>query len=156
CGGSWVHAQHYWDWLERQKSGSPTSRSDEPASSNIGESGLARRCPECGHFLAHAKVGHGLAFHIDRCTTCGGMWFNAGEWQTLRDRGLHTQVHFVFSAAWQAKLLREELSAAREQILRDRLGDGDLNEVKRIKQWIDSHPHRVELYAYLVPEAERR
>src|SRR5437763_1861151 len=102
CGGSWVHARHYWDWLERQKCGSATSRSDQPASSDIEQSGLARRCPECGHFLTHAKVGHGLPFHIDRCTTCGGMWFNAGEWQALRERNLHTQVHFVFSAARQA------------------------------------------------------
>jgi Zn-finger nucleic acid-binding protein len=160
CGGSWLHAQDYWDWLERQKNGSASSAPVEPTSVVpapvvIADATLARRCPECGHFLTHAKVGHGVLFHLDRCGTCGGLWFNAGEWPALRERQLHTQVHFVFSAAWQARIVREELMVAREAIVREKIGAADLDEIKRVKQWLDAHPHRAELYAYLMPEADR-
>jgi Zn-finger nucleic acid-binding protein len=156
CGGSWVHAQDYWDWLERQKAG-PTHgvTSDSPALVPRAHPARPRRCPECGHFLTHAKVGNGVMFHLDRCGTCGGIWFNAGEWQALRERQLHTQVHFVFSAAWQARVAREEQSAAREQILRGKLGAADLDEIKRVKRWIDAHQQRAALYAYLLPSEER-
>jgi hypothetical protein len=80
------------------------------------------------------------------------MWFNRGEWDVLRARELHTRLHFVFSAAWQAAVAREERSTAHEAILRQKLGAADLEEIKRIKRWIESHPHKSELYAYLQPE----
>ena len=155
CDGVWLPSQAYWAWLERQHG---TTRSEPTLSTGVDQIApaadppLARRCPECGHFLTRAKVGHGLTFHVDRCGTCGGMWFNHGEWDALRAQQLHTRLHFVFSAAWQAAVAREDRLTAHEEILRQKLGATDLDEIKRVKQWIESHPHRAELFAYLQPE----
>jgi Zn-finger nucleic acid-binding protein len=154
CKGVWLQSQHYWDWLEWQKANPespPTANTSSPTDIAT-DTPPARRCPECGHFLTHAKVGHGLSFHIDRCGTCGGMWFNPGEWEALRAMNLHAQAHFIFSAAWQASVAREDRQAAHEEILRQKLGVADLDEIRRVKKWIEAHPHRSELYAYLQPD----
>jgi Zn-finger nucleic acid-binding protein len=151
CRGVWVPAQHYWGWLEQQ----PKQAQEAPATGGttdtraLADTTPGRRCPECGHFMTHAKVGHGVSFHIDRCIACGGVWLNSGEWEALRAKGLHTKVHFVTSPAWQAANAREHLAAVHEHVIRQRLGDEDFEQVRRIRKWIESHPHRAELYAYL-------
>src|SRR5580765_7631039 len=69
CGGSWVTGQTYWDWLERQQvAPQPAAAVESPGgASATADTAPAKRCLDCGHFLTHAKVGHGVAFHIDRC-----------------------------------------------------------------------------------------
>jgi Zn-finger nucleic acid-binding protein len=116
----------------------------------VQDSVAAKLCPECGRFLIRHKVGHGVDFCIDRCTACGGIWLDANEWQQLRRRGLHDDLHFVFSAAWQAGLHREDDLTRHEHMLAQKLGAADAAEIRRIKQWIDAHPHRAALCAYLL------
>jgi hypothetical protein len=41
------------------------------------------RCPKCGASLA-AEEYHGI--EIDRCTECGGIWFDAGEAELLIEK----------------------------------------------------------------------
>ena len=98
CGGQWVESKRYWAWLETPgRNESPAVSSD--ANYTVVDSIKAKICPECGHLLSRAKVGHGANFHIDRCAHCGGIWFDALEWESLRALGLHDDVHFIFSKA---------------------------------------------------------
>ena len=115
----------------------------------MNEAGKAKLCPECGRFLTRAKVGHGVGFHLDRCGACGGTWFDANEWEVLRARNLHDDVHFIFSAAWQAHVARREREEAHERLMAEKLGDADWAEVKRIRAWLHGHPQRSQLYAAL-------
>jgi Zn-finger nucleic acid-binding protein len=152
CRGVWIPAQHYWDWLQQQqqeRQETPAAAAQKTAGQPLADTTPGRRCPECGHFMTHAKVGHGVSFHIDRCIACGGVWLNAGEWEALRAKGLHTKLHFVTSPAWQAANAREQLAAVHEHVIRKKLGDADFEQIRRIRKWIESHPHRAELYAYL-------
>ena len=146
CHGQWVPAEAYWKWAEHPPSSPPATAGVDPAA----DSGPAKRCPDCGHFLARLTVGHGAAYHLDRCGTCGGLWFDAGEWADLRRRGYLP--HAVCAPAWQATVARDDRLFAHEQSIRTRLGDADYAEAKRVKAWVAAHPHRAELYAYLTPD----
>ena len=149
CGGQWIEGERYWLWHERH---SP-SRSSGPAQSDavaIHDSGPAKLCPECGRFLTHVKVGHGVGFCIDRCGGCSGLWLDAHEWEALKEHHLHDRLHHVFSAAWQAEIAREERQRQHEQVLLEKLGQDDLEEIKRIRGWLEKHPKRRELYAFLL------
>jgi Zn-finger nucleic acid-binding protein len=152
CHGFWISAENYWKWIEM----APTSlaASDVAVSTPQPDSGPAKRCPECSHFLGHHKVGHGLTFYLDHCGHCGGFWFDAGEWEALRNRGLQTQVHKIFSPVWQANVAKEDRAAAHEKILKSKLGEADYAEAMRIKDWIAGHKHRAELYAIVLPERQ--
>jgi uncharacterized protein len=41
------------------------------------------RCPKCGESLQEERY-HGI--EVDRCTGCRGIWFDAGEAESLLDR----------------------------------------------------------------------
>ena len=148
CGGRWVAGASYWQWLEQR--GQAADASAPAAQAEVHESGAAKLCPECGRFLTRCKVGHGVDFHLDRCANCSGFWFDANEWEILKARALHDDVHFVFSAAWQAQLAQTQRQLAHEQMLLEKLGQADFEEIKRIKAWLDAHPRRTELYAHLL------
>jgi Zn-finger nucleic acid-binding protein len=149
CHGFWIAAENYWKWIEI----APAKISPhEMAPSTRGpDTGPAKRCPDCAYFLGHYKVGHGLTFYLDHCGHCGGFWFDDGEWETLRSKGFHAQVHKIFSHVWQAAVAREQRSEAYQNILKSKLGEADYNETQRIKAWIAGHRYRAELFGIILP-----
>jgi Zn-finger nucleic acid-binding protein len=152
CDGHWVASAAYFAWLEQRGTDLPEKPAGSDVDLTISEVARAKLCPECGRFLTRAKVGHGVNFHLDRCGACGGVWFDANEWEVLRRRNLHDDVHFVFSSAWQADVARRDREAAYDRLMGEKLGDADWAEVKRIRAWLDGHPKRSQLYAALTWE----
>ena len=113
CGGHWISATAYREFWTHH----PKNLPERPAAA--GESRAAdgpylRRCPECDYILGRFRVGRGIPFTLDQCRNCGGAWFDAGEWQALRDRNLHDDLHFILSDDWQDEVRRLE-QAAREE-----------------------------------------
>lgn len=53
------------------------------------------RCPKCGHKLATEEY-HGL--EVDRCTSCDGVWFDAGEVEQLIEEDHDGMLSSVFGA----------------------------------------------------------
>ena len=153
CAGHWIDSANYWKWLEELKATGEPRPAPETAAANgtkllsVNDSGPGKFCPGCGRFLTRAKPGHGLDFFLNRCAGCGGIWLDANEWENLKSIGLHDDIHFIFSDSWQAEA---ERTKQHEQLLAEKLGDEALTEIKRIKTWLDSHPKRAELYAYLI------
>jgi Zn-finger nucleic acid-binding protein len=170
CGGNWLAATQYFQWLELSAAAGEThppgevapvegaraefacAKGTQAGAELIDDDAKARLCPECGRLLARHKVGHGVAFRVDHCGTCGGTWLDAGEWEALRRRGLHRTLHRVFSPAWQAELTQHEWREAHAAMLLRKLGPDELAEVRRFGTWIKSRPRRSELLAVLLEE----
>ncbi len=148
-GGIWVRPSAYWGWLEKHDALPTPNPTDAGEDVPTEDSGAGKRCPEDGHFLIRHRVGHGLDFHLDRCGHCGGIWLDPGEWEAMRQKGLHEKLHFVFSSAWQARVREQERRDARTELLKTKLGESDYEELKRIAEWIASSPKRHEMMAYL-------
>jgi Zn-finger nucleic acid-binding protein len=149
CEGQWLKSFNYWRWVKQQGENRAENAPDEGLPLTVVETGRAPICPECGHILLRYKVGHDLTFTLDRCSHCGGVWFDKNEWAILKSRNLHDDLHFIFSPSWQAEVTRLERRVTHEQILRERLGEPDFAEAQRIKQWLDAHPQKHALLAYL-------
>jgi Zn-finger nucleic acid-binding protein len=152
CHALWIPLNRYFAFL----SGLPASLDScpGPASpqtpSDLGaDSPALKLCPACNKFMRYYPVGHGLAFGIDRCGSCGGFFLNALEWDALLAKGLHTKLHFIPSDAWQADVSRHAKAAHDADALTKRLGPTDAAELHRITAWIASHPHRDLLLAHL-------
>ena len=148
CGGHWINSFQFWKWMEDGRPGSAPS-AQTPAPVIMTEPKGAKICPECAHILVRYRVDRTLPFTLDRCGNCGGLWFDRNEWELLRQRELLPQLHLVFSAAWQARLRREEHASQREASFRQRLGETYYLEVQRLQAWLDRHPHRAEILASL-------
>src|SRR6185369_13699015 len=95
------------------------------------------------------RVGHGLQFHLDRSPATGGVWLDRGEWEALKAKGLHTEMHLIFTAAYQRSIRSEHYGQTMTQTFENRIGQADFPRVVEIKNWIEKHPHRREICAYL-------
>lgn len=149
CGGRWVQSFQYWKWLERHGDILPEKPAGEGAELAVEDSAAGKLCPECGHFLMRRKVGHGVDFHLDRCNNCGGIWFDKNEWEVLVSRGLHDEVHYVFSAAWQRRIREDETAENFEKRIESTMGTSDYAKLTEITAWINSHPERNTIINYI-------
>jgi Zn-finger nucleic acid-binding protein len=142
CGGHWIQSFQYWKWLDKHAEAVPEKPREDARPLPVSDSKAGKTCPECGHFLTHKKVGRGVDFCLDRCNSCGGIWFDKNEWETLVSKNLHDQVHFVFSAAWQKQLFEQESRETYEARIREILGTADYDRLEGVVQWIHDHPHK--------------
>ncbi len=148
CAGQWVRGGSYWQWLRAHGENLPERR-EPPAGEAPPEDRRAKLCPECRTPMFRYTVGHGVGFGLDQCPACKGIWFDAAEWEALRERNLHDDINAVFTAPWQAEVSREERRRRLEQIYTKRFGAEDYEEVKRVRRWLDASGRRDELLAYL-------
>ena len=151
CSGHWLSSDSYWKWREQHGENlTEEMAGDDAAPLPINESDRGKICPECRHILVKYKVGHDLAFSLERCGNCGGMWFDRYEWEALKSRNLHDDVHFIFSQPWQAGVAKAQRQKNREAFLLEKFGEQDLAEIRRIKAWLDAHPQKPALQAFLL------
>jgi Zn-finger nucleic acid-binding protein len=143
-----VPAEPYLDWLAQQPKGS-TNAAESPPPIPAFDSKRAMLCPDCGVILRRYKISGDLNFVLDRCGRCNGVWFDAGEWQSISVRGLHTQMHLFFTESWQRQLRQDAMRQSLEKMYRDRFGVADYEEIKRIRSWLAAHPQSASLKAYL-------
>lgn len=147
CRGHWISSREYWQWLEQHGPTLPEQPGGGPEIVVL-DSKQVKVCPECRRLMLRYQVGHGTGIGLDQCSACNGIWFDRGEWDLLKSRNLHDEVHMVFTAPWQTAVRRDESRERLDGIYRQRFGD-DYDEVKRIRAWIDGHPEREKIVAFL-------
>ena len=149
CEGVWISAAQYWEWLRGREDDPPEGPAEAETPMPVEDAGQAKLCPECGHILRRYKVWPNAQFYLDRCGHCGSVWFDRDEWTYLRSRGQHDEVHLFFSDLWQEKLRAKETRQRMEKIYLDRFGAEDYARLKELRGWLDQHPQRGALLAYL-------
>ena len=147
CGGNWVSGSVYWNWLETHRHRSPVA--ELPVDEPVIDVEKAKLCPECRRIMVKYWVGHGIAFALDHCPSCRGIWFDRNEWDVLKSRNLHDTINSIFTAPWQSEVEREHRRKEAELSSLNKFGAEDYAEMKRIRRWLNQHPRREEILAYL-------
>ena len=75
CQGQWISAMDYWQWLDHHGETLPEKEPDS-IPLEVADHQKAKLCPECRRIMLRYKVGHGLAFTLDQCSSCNGIWFD--------------------------------------------------------------------------------
>lgn len=147
CQGRWIRSDDYWRWR---------SSGEHPAASSVDPPQLAdegqpeiRFCPEDGYLLARFEVGAEPNFWIDQCRNCSGVWLDGGEWEHLVHEGLSDRLHLILSPQWQDEIRKARREETEQKQWLRQLGEEDLGRIAEIKEWLDGHPKRSQLYAYL-------
>lgn len=148
CQGNWISGQQYWDWL-RAKGENLAEREPGAPTPQVADSPSAKTCPSCGRWLIKYKVGHGLAFQVEHCGGCDGVWLDQNEWDALKARNLHDDLQYICDSLWQRGVHREETDALANARFAKSLG-GDFQRAREVREWITNHPNRAVLLAYLV------
>ena len=148
CAGHWLRFGDYLAWRDRQLTEQPEIPSEEASESEPATATGVRRCPDCAYLLTRYSVGHGVPFFLDRCGHCNGVWFDPAEWNALRARGLHDNIHQIFGVSWQAAIRTAEGERRTEERFAQRLGS-DAERVRTFAEWVNTHPRRNEILAYV-------
>jgi len=148
CGGRWVRSEDYWRWRS-QKPEIAVQPGRSPTTGGEPQPAAPRFCPDDGYLLARFEVGPPHAFAIDQCRHCSGVWLDAGEWESLAAGGLADRLHLILSDEWQEELWAAERSAVEQRQWLRQLGEADLARITEVKEWLDHHPKRSQLYAFL-------
>jgi Zn-finger nucleic acid-binding protein len=153
-GGVFIPADSYWHWLRKNPNRLPQLPIDtaEPKPVKLTTSSdtdkMAKLCPVGGAVMVRCRVGHGFGFHLDRSET-GGIWLDSGEWELLKSRNFHDELHLMFAAPWQRKVREEEKKSGIETRLRERLGEEVYATLSELKSHLAGHPARSEALAFL-------
>jgi Zn-finger nucleic acid-binding protein len=149
CKGVWISPNSYWQWLKDKGSVLPEKPQEYTLRVELSDSKNIKVCPECSHFMTRRKVGHGIPFCVERCETCGGIWLDRNEWNVLKSRNLHDEIHFIFSEPWQKTVTREEQRKSNEVLAKKILGETDFKKILDVQKWLSNHPHKNFVMAYL-------
>jgi Zn-finger nucleic acid-binding protein len=148
CGGNWIRGAEYWKWLEEHGPNLPERAADSEGLT-LAEPGRYIDCPECRFRMVKYLVGRGLNFTVDHCEGCKGIWLDRNEWEILKRRNLHDDLNSMLTEFWQIAAKREARMKSLEQIYVGKFGERDYSEIKRVRAWLDSHPQKQYLLAYL-------
>ena len=150
-GGFWVPLPAYEQWKAKQPApaASPPPARDNSIPVAVDPKRTALICPESGVVMLRYKAGQGLPFHIDRSPATGGVWLDKGEWQALKQRGLHLDLNLIFTASYQRDLRSAEYAQSLEKVFQDRIGQSDFHRVAEFKEWMTRHPKHRDIMCYL-------
>jgi len=150
CEGIWVKGFQYWKWLKIHGSILPEKPADFTADVPVSDTRQAKLCIECGHVMLRNKVGHDIPFYLDRCSACGGIWFDKNEWEILQSRNLHDEIHLIFTEAWQKDNRKKEHEVTFEKSLAETIGQEEYDRLKSFRSWIKMHPRKDLLIGYIL------
>lgn len=147
CQGHWLRADDYFKWLDQQ----PARLAEKPYEGEplqLSAEQTVKICPTCIRMMRRYDVGHGTAVTLDQCAHCDGIWFDPHEWQALKGRHLHDEVHLVFTAPWQTQLRKTASRERLQQIYQARFG-ADFDRLQDLHTWLHAHPQKDDLLAFL-------
>ncbi len=98
--------------------------------------------------MATFAVGHDFGFRVERSIT-GGIWLDGGEWEQLKSRNYHDELHLLFSEPWQRAERKRRLEETTESAFRAKLGDDLYDRVTQLREELEDHPFRDEAIALL-------
>ena len=151
CSGVWVDRSKYDVWRGKQSHDLPEDAM--PAQTTVTETHKAKICPQCGHLMLPYRVGHGLSFSIDFCGSCGGVWFDRDEWDAIKAKNLHDNLHDIVSKHWQTAVRQAGLQEAIEQIYARQLGES-FSKAQEVRAWLQEQPQKRVILAYLADASQ--
>lgn len=147
-GGHFLLATSYWHWLGKNAERLPQLPPSGETLPQEEEMKTTRLCPESGLPMSRYKVGHGFTFTIDRSPT-GALWFDQGEWEALRARNFHDEIHLIFTLPWQSKVRRKAQEENLDQVLRERIGEDAYQRAITFRDWLSTQPDPEPILALL-------
>lgn len=160
CYGIWMPSKEYQGWQEYQRQWPSKSQPKGAASPDFAPSpydAKAGMCPDDGQYLSRARIPFTkIPVYVERCSVCGGIWCDSGEWEILESMGLNSQIEQLFSSAWQAKARLDELAQRERQGIIDKLGEELSQYVFALAEVLEDHPNGDFAASYILRRFESK
>lgn len=129
-------------------------REEEVTAGAVAESHDAQtgRCPIDRGIMTRAEIDLQPGtppLHLERCSNCRGVWFDAGEWSALAERQLLEHIDEFWTIEWRTKQRRQRDSESYERRLREEFGPELHAALQEIAQKLKGHERRSQALAFI-------
>ena len=133
---------------------------EEDASSPEGADHDAQsgRCPVDGTILSRAEIEAGAdggRIHLERCSSCRGVWFDRGEWSLLAEQQLLDNLDQFWTAEWRARQRRQQSERDYQRRLREEFGPEMYAALESIATRLKGYERRSQALAFLREASEK-
>jgi len=146
CGGMWL--------LPGSRTEIPgmTVESTEEAPATDNPDSKTGLCPSGHGIMIRARIDLDEPFFLEKCTACGGIWFDKGEWQRIAETNLADNLSVIWSASWQRKQSKEKNRESFLAMNRSLLGDPVFTALMDLAETLKNHPEKDRALALLQRE----
>jgi Zn-finger nucleic acid-binding protein len=147
CGGMWVSIYEIGELSEPFVDDLRISLAD--AAMMDARTGL---CPHGHGIMIRAKVEADHSFYLEKCTHCGGVWFDPGEWQQIAKHHLVENLADFWTTAWQKQKNKEKDRESFIALNKRLIGDEAVQLILRLSEILKNHPEKTRALALLKQE----
>lgn len=107
--------------------------------------------------MSRARIelgGDRPAVHLERCSSCRGVWFDSGEWTLLAERHLLERMDELWTAEWRARQRRLADAENYERRLRESFGPDLFQRLEELAAMLRGHERRSQALAFLREASE--
>lgn len=145
CEGTLLSLMNYRYWLDQQVN---VEKSNDEVVTD--DSDKVQSCPKCQHLMIKFQIGAGSDNKLDLCVGCNEAWMDKGEWHLLKQLDLHGKLPKIFTDAWQKNIRDTRRKTMHNNRYEQLLGAEDFGKLNEFKQWLDMHPEKSRITAYLI------
>lgn len=148
CEGNWILIEDYVVWKQKN----PEYEFSETADFQYEDSKNALLCPITGAIMQKFKLTHDSEHRLDYSPQVGGVWLDKGEWEFLKQENLAGCLNAIFTSQWQKTIRENSAKVSFAEIYQEKFGEESYAQIKETRKWLDEHPCKADLIAYLMAE----
>jgi Zn-finger nucleic acid-binding protein len=102
--------------------------------------------------MSRAEIDMGSnqpSVHLERCSSCRSVWFDAGEWSALAERELLDHLDEFWTVEWRTAQRRRQSEARYDERLREEFGPDLYEALKGIALRLRGYERRSQALAFL-------
>lgn len=147
CGGMWISIHEIEELSEPFVEDLKISLEDSAQYDQ--KTGL---CPNGHGIMIRANVEGDRSFYIEKCSHCGGMWFDHGEWQQIAKHHLLGNLADFWTTAWQRQHQQEKNRESFIELNKKILGEDIVQLIIHLGEKLKDHPEKTRAFALLKQE----
>ncbi len=124
----------------------------EPAAKDVAQNDAqGARCPADHSIMTRTEVflGDDRTVHLERCSSCRNVWFDAGEWNALAERHLVDNLDELWSLEWRNQQRRAREHDQHMERIREEFGAELYGELEAVAKKLRGHDRRSQALAFL-------
>lgn len=148
CRGTWISNEE----ISKLSVSLLHGDSDKGGADNNSNDQKTGLCPNGHGIMVRAKVDVEDPFYLEKCTRCGGIWFDKGELKRITETQLVTNIADFWTQSWQRKHRKEKDRESFLEMNEKLFGDDTFNLIMQLAEQLKSHPEKTRALALLKEE----
>lgn len=154
CGGIWIPGSDLSAIADMLSHESDEAEDSPESAGNDDPDSRTGLCPESHGIMIRARVPLDPPFFLERCSACGGIWFDRGELNRILESDLILNLSVIWTLSWQRQQHQKEGLEQYRRIQKERLGEDLYEQILRLARQLKDHPHQNRAIGLLHHELE--